>query len=89
MFKAVIYAIKTTGYIIFNKKSNGYFDFQLKLCFESTIRTLLLQKPESIRFIGSADPLKLLFKSAIFHPLPKPNQLSVHVQFVDISVPQR
>ena len=50
---------------MFNKKSNGWFDFQLELCFESIIHTLFLLKSESIRLIGSVYLLKLLFKAAI------------------------
>ena len=38
---------------------------RLQLCFESVIRTIFLPKSESITFIGTADPLKLLLKSAI------------------------
>ena len=38
---------------------------RLQLCFESVIRTIFLPKSESITFIGYADQLKLLLKSAI------------------------
>ena len=51
--------------LCFSQKSNGWFGYWLELYFESVIRTLFLAISESIRFIGSADPLKLLLKSAI------------------------
>ena len=59
---------------------------------ESVISTLFFGKSESIRFIGSADPLKLLLKSAIrrkflaksadrqtFHPSPRRRTRSLSV----------
>ena len=50
---------------MFSHKSNGWFDCWLELCFQSIIRTTFLPKSESIIFIGPADPLKFLLKSAI------------------------